>query len=147
MVVLHTIGMILSLIIGSFLLLTAKGTACHRWLGRIYVAAMAASCATSFWIGEVFSFLHVLSAITLYWLAMAVIAVRSKGQNWQQRHASNIASSYIGIIIAGVGVAVRHGVDPGNARLGYICSGVTAAILIPVMSFLLRKKFGVPKKL
>jgi uncharacterized membrane protein len=141
MIAIHSIGMIFSLIICSFMLLTLKGTTRHRWLGRIYVTAMIVACTTSFFIGEEFNFLHVLSAFTLYWLAIAVWAVRKKAPRWQERHASNMGASYIGIIIAGVGVMVRHFIDPGNTNLGYMWSGVTAVIAVPIMNFLLRKRF------
>lgn len=145
LILIHSIGMILSLIIASFLFFNKKGTKQHKLLGRIYVAMMSFACISSFFMGDSFSFLHILSAITLYWLASAVWAVRRKNGSWRREHARYIASSYIGIIIAGVGVIVRHITHPGNAQLGYIYSGFTAVVVIPIMIVFIRLNFSEKK--
>jgi hypothetical protein len=65
---------------------------------------------------------------------MGIRAAKLKSYNWKYNHIKYMGSSYIGIWIAGIGVMVRHYIDPGNAKLGFIASGILALILIPILA-------------
>ena len=67
----HTLAAVISLITGTMILATAKGTSAHKKIGRVYGIAMLIVCASSFMIyrvHETFGLLHffaVISTITL----------------------------------------------------------------------------------
>jgi uncharacterized membrane protein len=67
--------------VGAIQLLAPKGTLRHRWLGFVWVMAMAAVAVSSFWIHEFrwwgpFSVIHVLSLLVLATLVYSISAIR-----------------------------------------------------------------------
>ena len=102
MVLLHLAGAVISFIAGTMLLAMKKGTARHKLLGRIFMAAMMLTAAASFTITSVnpgsFSPIHILSVITLATLPMAFLAQR-RGNI--RAHARGMILNYGGLIIAG----------------------------------------------
>lgn len=78
---LHLLAALAALGLTPVMLLVRKGTARHKALGRLWVAAMALTAGSSFWVREirligVWSPIHILSLITLASLFEAVRAAR-----------------------------------------------------------------------
>lgn len=134
-ILIHSVTILLALFISFFIFFRRKGDKFHKLFGWIFVVSMAISAISSFWIQSKgwFSPIHILSVFTIYWLIRGVLSVRFKNTSWKINHVSNMSSAFIAILIAGIGVFVRHVVDPGNTNLGFIASAITAAITIPIM--------------
>jgi uncharacterized membrane protein len=78
----HALVALFAMAAGAVQLAAPKGTMRHRWLGFVWVGAMAAVALSSFWIHEFrwwgpFSIIHVLSLLVLVTLIYSVRAVRS----------------------------------------------------------------------
>ena len=133
-VYLHVICIIPLLFIAIFIFFRLKGDKIHKIMGWSFVTFMLISMIASFWIpnfGDL-SFIHILSVATIYWIIRAIIATRFKRPDWRYVHASNMISAFIGILIAGIGVFVRHYIYPGDVGAGGIASLILAIILIPI---------------
>lgn len=77
----HALVAILAMAAGAIQLAAPKGTLRHRWLGFLWVGAMAVVAVSSFWIHEFrwwgpFSVIHLLSLLVLATLAYSVTAIR-----------------------------------------------------------------------
>lgn len=127
----HSIFSIIGFIIATIVIFNRKGTPTHKKLGWIFWVSMFISCSSSFLIvNPSYSPIHILSALVLFWLLRAIYAARFKPKNWLYIHASSMSSAYISTIIAGMGVIVRKIILPGNAKAGYITSGIVAIFCI-----------------
>lgn len=105
MIALHLAAALLSLALGSALLLRRKGTPSHRWIGRAWVGLMAATALSSFWILEIrdgagLSVIHLLSAGTLASLALAMRAIRRGNV---RAHKAFMVGTFLGLAGAGLG--------------------------------------------
>lgn len=103
LIALHTLAASFALVLGTLALARPKGTQVHKAMGRVWVAAMAATAISSFWIMEIregagFSPIHVLSVITLIALARAVWAIRHGNV---RAHKANMIGAFAGTAIAG----------------------------------------------
>jgi uncharacterized membrane protein len=92
-----------ALLLGVVVLRRPKGTPIHKAMGRVWVAAMAATAISSFWILEIrdgagFSPIHILSVVTLVALARAIWAIRRGNV---RAHKINMISAFAGTAIAG----------------------------------------------
>ena len=108
--VLHLAAALAALALGVFIMLSRKGTALHRTLGRVWVALISLAALSSFWltgVSEGFSVIHVLSAWTLVSVALAVHFIR-KGD--VMRHKRFMIGTYLGLAGAGIGALM-----PGRA--------------------------------
>jgi len=90
--------------LGGAVLLRQKGTASHKWMGRIWAALMAAVAISSFWIFEIRhgtgpSPIHLLSVWTLVSLALAIWYIRHGNV---RAHRRFMLGSFIGLVAAGV---------------------------------------------
>lgn len=97
---LHVAAALVALLAGSTVLLLRKGTAGHRRLGWVFVAAMAATAASSAFItghGR-YSAIHLLSLLTAASLPYAVVA-RRRGDI--AGHRSAMIGLFAGLAIAG----------------------------------------------
>ena len=77
----HALVALLAMVIGAVQLAAPKGTLRHRWLGFVWVGAMAIVALSSFWIHEFrwwgpFSIIHALSLLVLATLVYSVGAIR-----------------------------------------------------------------------
>ncbi|CAN0597837.1 unnamed protein product [Ectocarpus sp. 12 AP-2014] len=102
----HLIAVLLAGVIGAFVLWRRKGTARHKFMGRVWVGLMLVGAVSSFFIREIndggFSPIHALSVWTLFSLCAGIIAIRSQKPNAVRRHRGHLQSLYIaGIVIAG----------------------------------------------
>ena len=110
---LHTALGVAALLAGGVVVLRPKGTARHRLLGWIYVAAMAGLLGTSFLIYRLFGGFgpfHVFAVIGALTLVAGVAAVRRspRPRGWMARHYHMMGYSYIGLLAAtGAEIATR----------------------------------------
>lgn len=86
------------------MLTLAKGTVRHRFLGRIYVAAMAVMLASSLAIQELRngpSVFHVVTIATTIVLVAAVVAARLRRPQggWRSRHLRLARLSYLMLVL------------------------------------------------
>jgi uncharacterized membrane protein len=80
----HFYAAIVAFLIGAFQLLTRKGTALHKVLGRLWVLTMSIICVSSFWIKELmpngilfgYSPIHFLSVFVLIQISLGVYFAR-----------------------------------------------------------------------
>lgn len=77
----HALVALLAMAAGAVQLAASKGTRRHRWLGFVWVGAMAGVAVSSFWIHEFrwwgpFSIIHALSLLVLATLVYSIAAVR-----------------------------------------------------------------------
>ncbi|MCH9664017.1 MAG: DUF2306 domain-containing protein [Gammaproteobacteria bacterium] len=98
----HVAAVVVAVAATAAIILYTKGTGAHKWLGRVFVAAMTLTAVSSFWIRELnrgeFSIIHVISVVTLLGLAGGVYAAR---QGNVRAHRTSMVSTVVG----GLGVA------------------------------------------
>jgi uncharacterized membrane protein len=92
-----------AVLLGAVMLARRKGTVSHKWLGRAWVALMAAVALSSFWIFEIRrgagpSLIHLLSAWTLVSLALAVYFIRRGNV---RAHRGFMIGTLVGLVVAG----------------------------------------------
>jgi uncharacterized membrane protein len=105
LIALHAALAALALVIGAAVLARPKGTASHKLLGRLWVAAMVGVAVSSFWIFEIRrgagpSFIHLLSVWTLVSLALAVWFIRRGNV---RAHKGFMVGTFLGLVGAGLG--------------------------------------------
>ena len=91
----HTVTALSALILGTSLMLTRKGTAIHRILGRIWIGLMVATALSSLFIQQLdlffgFSPIHLLSVVTLIGSWQVVAAARAGRIAQHRRHVGNL---------------------------------------------------------
>jgi len=110
----HLVAAMISLVLGAWQLIAARGGARHRIVGRVWVLAMAVTAITSFgitgklgwaWLGG-YSWIHGLSLWILVSLTMAVLAARRRAF---LAHRGWMTGSYVGLVTAGVFAAIAPG--------------------------------------
>ena len=90
---LHLITVIPCIFMGAYLLVSKKGTAVHRQIGKVYMALMMITAIISLFMpAEVgpqflghFGWIHLLSLLTIYTVPKAIIAIRNKNIKSHQR--------------------------------------------------------------
>jgi uncharacterized membrane protein len=104
-ILLHTASAVLSLLLGTYQLLTMKGTAGHRILGYVWCSLMGFVAVSSMWIHSIdqfmgFSVIHLLSVNVIVGLPLAILAAR-RGNI--ARHRMMMKGTYVGgLIVAGI---------------------------------------------
>ncbi|TXH70797.1 MAG: DUF2306 domain-containing protein [Thiothrix sp.] len=104
---LHLGTVVPAFFIGSFLLLSQKGSEKHKMLGKVYMVLMLVTAVITLFmparvgptfIGH-FGFIHLFSLLVLYSVPTAYIAIRNKNI---KAHRQNMIGLYVGgILIAG----------------------------------------------
>lgn len=107
MIVLHTGFAIGAIFCGLFVLSLEKGTATHRMIGKIYVAAIVALCVLSFFIREIdggLSIFHLISVQTLVFVVAGLIPLflRNRLEHWYVWHLRFMLYSYVTLIVTGI---------------------------------------------
>ncbi|PJE77905.1 hypothetical protein CI610_03164 [invertebrate metagenome] len=106
-VYIHLGAVVPAFMIGTYLLLTRKGTPKHKILGKVFMLLMLLTAISSLFlpahVGPAllnhFGFIHLLSIVTTYTVPVAYMAAK-KGDI--QRHKIAMISLYIGgILLAG----------------------------------------------
>ncbi len=80
-ILLHLLTVIPSVPLGMAMLVMRKGDRRHRWMGRLWMALMAITAASTFFITQTqpgqFSLIHILSVVTLIAAPRAIHAART----------------------------------------------------------------------
>lgn len=99
--IIHLGTVLPALPLGAWILVTRKGGAVHRTLGRIWGGMMVTTAVSSFWLQENggLSFIHVFSVITLVSIPLGVFWIRRGNL---ERHRRAMTNTYIGLVIAGL---------------------------------------------
>jgi len=106
MLVVHTVSGALALLIGFYVLCTAKGTRAHRRWGQLYSAAMYVLCFTSFGLyaigGLAGTIFHVMSVVNAALVTVGWSAARWQlwGPRWFRVHFHYMSYSYYGLLMA-----------------------------------------------
>ncbi|MBY4128696.1 hypothetical protein HQO83_09870 [Rhodococcus fascians] len=106
MTMLHTATALLSVVFGAVILLARKGTARHRWTGRMYGFALVAMVASSFFITDVRDGWSVFHAVSILTAALVLfgwwqpVFGRSRA-GWVRRHMLSMQLSYLVLIVTG----------------------------------------------
>lgn len=107
----HTISAVVALACGALVLLLRKGTARHRFLGRIYVVAMVVlntTALTIFRLFDGFGPFHVGALISLATVVPAFLAAYRKRPGWLSRHYFLMSFSYVGLLAAAASEAATR---------------------------------------
>ena len=96
----HIVLALLSVALGTAVVLTRKGTARHKRIGRIWWAAMLGVAVGSFWIKSngSFSWIHLLSLVTLVNLVGAIYFIRRGNV---EGHKKMMIGNFLGLLVAG----------------------------------------------
>jgi uncharacterized membrane protein len=100
--VIHLLTVIPALPLGGYVLLSKKGDARHRLLGKIWAMLMLVTAIDSFWIRDITGHvgpIHIFSVVTLISIPLAIYQIR-RGNVSGHRRA--MIGPYIGIIAAGI---------------------------------------------
>jgi len=129
---LHLLAALAALALTPVMLLVAKGTPRHKACGRIWVAAMALTAASSFWIAEIrligpWSPIHILSLITLFSLFEAVRAARKRRVS---THKAYIFGAMLGLLGAGLFTLVPGRILSDTLFAGFETLGFLASLVI-----------------
>ncbi len=94
--------------LGMWLFLHPKGTPAHRWLGRVWMALMVATAATTFGVRTIndgrLSFIHLFSA---YVLIATPLAWRAAARRQLRVHSRIVQGVFAGgLIVAGLATFV-----------------------------------------
>lgn len=104
---LHLGTVVPAFFIGSFLLLSQKGSEKHKMLGKVYMVLMLVTAVITLFmparVGPTFlghfGFIHLFSLLVLYSVPAAYIAIKNKNI---KAHRQNMIGLYVGgILIAG----------------------------------------------
>jgi uncharacterized membrane protein len=105
LIVAHAVAASFALGLGAVQVLRRRrGDPAHRWIGRSWVAAMAATVLSSFGVRTLtggFSWLHALSAFTAVMLVRGVLAAR---RHDVRAHGRAMIGTYLGLLGAFAGV-------------------------------------------
>lgn len=103
----HLFTVLPATLLGTYLMLSRKGTAIHRLLGKIYMALMLLTAAFSLFIPAAvgpqmlghFGFIHILSFVVLFSVPRAYFAARN--HNLVEHKLAMTGVYFGGVLIAG----------------------------------------------
>ena len=103
----HLVTVVPAFFIGTYLLLTTKGTSIHKVFGKIYMVLMLVTASTSLFmkaqLGPLlfshFGYIHLLSFLTIY--AVPVAYFSAKNGNIKRHKATMVALYIGGMLVAG----------------------------------------------
>jgi len=103
----HGFGAFAAVLLGSAMMLSAKGTPRHRLIGMVYIPLLIAVNVTALGLygltGRVNVF-HVLAVVNLVTTLLGVRALvmwrRTRAESWLKGHQIHMAYSYLGLMMA-----------------------------------------------
>ncbi|MDX1460957.1 MAG: DUF2306 domain-containing protein [Xanthomonadales bacterium] len=103
----HFYAAVLALAAGAVVVFSRKGTPLHRWIGRLYLAAMISANTSALLIYDLwghFGPFHIAAVVSLVTVLMgAIVAWRRKpAPGWRTVHAYWMSWSYVGLLAAAV---------------------------------------------
>ncbi len=110
---LHLSAAIAALLLGFLVLLQAKGTYRHKFMGRFWVVLMFITAITSLWIrdlnGGAPSGIHLLTALTILSLILGIRAIR---KGYVEAHKRLMIGTFIGLCGAALGTLLPGRIIP-----------------------------------
>ena len=99
-IILHLTAVIPALFLGLVVLLSKKGTAIHKLLGRVWVVLMLVTSISSFFISSngTYSIIHILSVVSIASISISIWAILNRNI---RTHRGFMIGAYIGAVIAG----------------------------------------------
>ncbi|MDX1555092.1 MAG: DUF2306 domain-containing protein [Xanthomonadales bacterium] len=101
----HFATALLAMGTGAVVVLNAKGTLFHRWMGRLYASSMLLLNLTALAIYDLFGGFgpfHVAAIGSLVTIVIGVAAAWRRRPGWRVRHAYWMSWSYAGLLAAAV---------------------------------------------
>ncbi len=117
-IVIHAGFALVSIPLGAYLLLRAKGTPAHRLLGKIYLGFMLVIAVSAIFIQELtpgrFSMVHLFIPWTLFWVPFAMWSIHMYKKTGDIRWRYSHRNSMIGLYFGGLLVAGTFTLLPGR---------------------------------
>lgn len=103
----HFLTALVAIVAGGLVVAAPKGTRYHRWVGRVYFAAMLVLNVTALLIYRLwghFGPFHAAALVSLVTVVLGVVAVRRRkpAKTWRIGHAYWMSWSYVGLLAAAV---------------------------------------------
>ncbi len=99
--IVHLSAVVPALVLGTMLLLRAKGTPSHRRWGHAWVALMVTADVSSFWLQrDGYSWIHLLALVNLASIAAGIGFIRA---GRRRAHAACVIGACGGALLAGAG--------------------------------------------
>lgn len=132
----------LALASGASVAVARKGTARHRWTGRVYLAAMLLLNLSALSIYELtgrFNLFHFFAMVSLVTLLAAWLPALLKRGAWKPWHARFMMWSYAGLLMAAVSeVATRLPIITSWKSFG-IAVGVATTIVAVISAIVIER--------
>ena len=141
--VVHVAFGVLAIVLGWVILCSQKGTARHRRLGYLYIAAMLGLNATALMIYRVFQSFGPFHALALMSLASLVAGwvpayTRRPRHDWLRRHYEGMCWSYVGLMAATAAeIVVRLPFVRGFGWGFGVATGASSFVVVFVGAYLL----------
>ncbi len=138
----HTIFAVVSLITGTYVILTTKGNKLHVNVGYVYVVSMLIMNLTGFGIYHLFGgfgIFHVMIFISLFALfgGMYPVLYRKKVKNWYIQHLRVMSWSIVGLYAAFVSEMAAR-IIPESYGIWFL--GIGTAVVCMTGSILIKRK-------
>ncbi|QKZ13321.1 hypothetical protein [Spirosoma sp. KUDC1026] len=103
--VVHLLAALLAMTTGTYILFTRKGTARHRFVGRIYIVSMVLLLVTAFQIYYLFGRFGIIhwgavGSVSTLLMGVGVIGLRAHFSSWLQWHYLGMGASVTGLYAA-----------------------------------------------
>lgn len=114
----HAFFALMAVPLGLYIFLTKKGTAKHKFFGRIWVAWLLTISVTAVFIQEItpgeYSFIHLLIALTIGSLIYSIWNIRKFKKTALQKYKYSHMSSMIGVYVGALILAGAFTLMPGR---------------------------------
>jgi uncharacterized membrane protein len=146
----HLFSSILALVIGSCVLVTAKGTRIHKRMGYAYALSMLALNATAFNLYHLFNRFgpfHIAAILSLLTLLMGILPAifrKAASKSWLYYHVPGMYYSVIGLYAAFASEVLTR--IPGLPFFALVFIATAMIMFFGVLIFNVKKKIWLPKK-
>jgi len=117
-VYIHAFFALMAVPLGLYIFLTKKGTAKHKYFGRICVAWLFTISVTAVFIQEItpgeYSFIHLLIPLTIGSLIYSIWSIRKFKKTALQKYKYSHMSSMIGVYVGALILAGAFTLMPGR---------------------------------
>ena len=114
----HAFFALMAVPLGLYIFLTKKGTAKHKFFGRIWVAWLLTISVTAVFIQEItpgeYSFIHLLIPLTIGSLIYSIWNIRKFKKTALQKYKYSHMSSMIGVYVGALILAGAFTLMPGR---------------------------------
>lgn len=135
----HLISACIALVVGTFVLISQKGTRKHKKVGYIYFASMLILNVTAFMIYRLFGgfgIFHFAAIVSLVTLIAGMLPIYFKSKNWLIQHFSFMYWSVMGLYAAFASEVLTR--VPEAPFFGMV--GIATGLIMITASIIFRKK-------